>query len=474
MRTAVPALALAAVVGLGAVTVPMITVAVCAGAIAAIIAARFRTAATLTLFAVLASPIFIEASSGMPTISRLVTPPGAVGPEERGIHLGVLLILPLATFALLDRAWRPKVHQPYGSRLIGWLFFLYTAGIVVGTALGGGLNAVVFYIQTVTPLLAWYAVTTRQVSLRMVCRVVIVTALGSLLLVHATVIYHSGTNLLENRSVERVLTAGIPQYRNYFPFVMVCGLAFAVACFRAHRRTSIALITATVLALPLLWSRTGLAMLFLAAVVAFFAQPRRVSLPLRLALGAIGGLAGLALLSPLVSHGMIGERGEDSAKLSAENRVDIFRNGFDRLIRNPIFGDSFRPLDLGPDGGELSSMILFRAHNQYLDIALRGGVPAALLAITLLILFSVRAWRIARLSSDREVAGYHAALLGIMAAIFLGNFAHLFMVQPWTGGLFFALLGISSLCPTPPSTSGLTSRPASIRSARRASDTWPT
>jgi O-antigen ligase len=145
--------------------------------------------------------------------------------------------------------------------------------------------------------------------------------------------------------------------------------------------------------------------------------------------------------------------------------VDIFRNGFERLVHSPIFGDSFRPLDLGPDGGELSNMILFRAHNQYLDIALRGGVPAALLAVTLLIAFSVRAWRIARQSSDRDVAGYHAALLGITAAICLGNFAHLFMVQPWTGGLFFALLGISSLCPTPP---------ARIRSARRASDTCPT
>ncbi|MDG4831444.1 O-antigen ligase family protein [Solwaraspora sp. WMMD1047] len=429
----------------------MITVAVCAGAIAAMIAARFRTAATLTLFAVLASPIFIEASSGLPTISRLITPPGAVGPEERGIHLGIILILPLATFALLDRAWRPRACQPYGSRLIGWLFFLYTAGIVIGVALGGGLNAIVFYIQTITPLLAWYAVTTRQVNIRKVCRVVIVATLGCLLLVHATVIYHSGATLLGNESVERVLTAGIPQYRNYFPFIMVCGLALAVGCFRAHRRSSIALITATVLALPLLWSRTGLAMLFLAAAVAYFAQPRQVSIPLRLAIGTIGGLAGLALLVPLVSRGMIGERGEESAKLSAENRVDIFRNGFDRLVHSPIFGDSFRPLDLGPDAGELSNMVLFRAHNQYLDIALRGGVPAALLAITLLILFSVRAWRIARQSPDRDMAGFHAALLGITAAICVGNFAHLFMVQPWTGGLFFALLGISSLCPTPPS-----------------------
>lgn len=402
----------------------------------------------VTILSIITLPLFFDISSQQFTLVRLFS---RVGPAEGGaeFHVSVVMIAFLAVLAFLRRLGG-KGSYLFGGGLIGWLLFLYSAAILVGLMQGAGMLGVAFYVQTIAPLLAWYAAGAGRISVRSASLTIVAATLVSVVLVLFITFSRSG-GLQGSYEVVSALVSVIPQYRNYFPFIVVCGLAMAVAGWDLHRKISLALLASTGLALPLIWSRSGLALMVVAIGIAFFLRPGRASNTTRTLLGVTGGSAVAFLTLESILSGVIGARSTigSTAAESGYERLVLAQEGIKRIVARPLFGDAFVPYSNVLAGGQRVDIArLFPAHNQYLDIALRGGVAAAILTIVLLIVFGRRSWRLARRSPSRNIAAFHAGLLAIVVATALGNFTQLFLIQPWSGALVFALMGVSSACPS--------------------------
>ena len=414
------------------------------GAVALLAVAAYQRVAAVAMLAAITLPLFLSASTGL----TLLQPGGGRFSEEEGglsVQISLVLIGVLAGLAWVCRTATKRPPVPlFGRGLVAGLLLLYTLSIWVGFTKGAGLLGFAFYAQTIIPLLAWYAAAANRITPRAASLTVVGCTLAALLYVIAVGVGSGG--LTGSYAVVETLVRTIPQYRNLFPFIVVCGLALAITGWNQHRKTSIGLFAAAVLTLPMTWSRTGVAMMAIAVSVAFFARPGRASTTTRMLLGILGGiLLGTYALRTVLS-GVLGERQSVGTTLEAsgETRAGLATEALDRIAGNPLLGDTFVP-ETSVLVSARDSAHLFPAHNQYLDIALRGGVLALVLTVVLLFVFARRAWRLRR-SPDPQVAAFHAALLAIIAAVASGSFAQLYLIQPWTGGLFFALLGVSSAC----------------------------
>jgi O-antigen ligase len=217
--------------------------------------------------------------------------------------------------------------------------------------------------------------------------------------------------------------------------VMVLPLALARAAMHPDRRTRIFSAVAAVPMLRALWlagSRGGLvAFLAALAILALF-MPRR-----RLAAGGAVGLAVLALV--------VGMRGGDIPML---NRFLVLRDVKDvetfqwRQEQWQIFIERIRQrpvLGWGSDVDE-SLVDLDRArtaHNAFLALAVKSGIPATGAWIVILVLSVVQTLR--RVMSPRSPDGrwFWAGMLAFLAAIVVHNLVESMLLTTVSQGLFW-------------------------------------
>lgn len=403
------------------------------------------TRALAITLAVAALPIFVDPDNRSLTLLNIFRPGAldAAKPDTQA-HVAVVLVSMAAVLIVLrGQPWRVRTPLP-GQRIILTLFALFTVSIIVGFQAGAGTVGLVFYVQTVVPLTAWFAAAHSGLSYRATARIVMASVVATLLLVFAYIFTHGGIQRAYELSASLDLV--IPQYRGFFPALMACGLAFAVARWSIDRRLSMALVIGCAIAIPFTWSRGGIAMMIIAVAVAFFARPGGMSSTSRLLVLGVGVLAGLAALPEVLNHGVIGKRQSGTDLMESDDtRMALGVDAANRILDRPLLGDRFQPYDSVLIGGVHAKFgRLFPAHNQYLDYGLRGGVLAVILLITLLVLFGIRAWRLARAANDVDEAAYHAALLAIVVAVGFGNFFWLYVIQTWSGCVFMILLGVSA------------------------------
>lgn len=430
-----------------AITLPVGIAVVLYAMFAAWVGHHARSATALMLV-VVTLPLFVDPFDGELTLTRLVT--GGTSTQSNGaIHVSVVVIVTLAGVAFLRRLGT-KPQPLAGRRIIVGLMLLYTVSIIVGLTVGAGALGAAFYLQTILPLVAWYAAAVGGLDPRTASVAVLRPAVITMCLIVGAALVYSGT-IYGTYNVISVLVSAIPQYRSYFPIIPACGVAFAVAGWSLHPKTSIVMIALAGVSLPLMWSRTGLVMIVVAFGLAFLLRPGRATHATRILIGsALGAVVGFYALRAVLG-GVIGARVSvgSTAEASGESRIQLALGAIDRIVARPVFGDAFVPYSNVLAGGtEVDLARLFPAHNQYLDVALRGGIVAGFLVVALLFVFGRRSLRLALRSPDLHVATFHAALSAIIAAVAIGNMTHLFMVQPWSGALFFALLGVSSACPS--------------------------
>jgi hypothetical protein len=445
---------------------PLITSVLVVAAVGIWAMGTFQRQSAVVMLALITLPVFYDLGSGDLTLIRFFQPtPLAVQDSEAGIQVAVVLVGGLAVIGFVNRGLAGRAAPPLvGRGIMLWLLLLYTGSILAGLMSGAGVLGMLYYGQTILPLFAWYASATGQIRPR-TASLVVVGATAVMLLGVVGIALRSAGGIQGSYGVVGALVWAIPQFRSYFPFIVMCGLAFAVAGWELHRKLSLSVIILAGLSLPLMWSRSGLVIMVAAFCVAFFARPGGSGHATRFLLGSVGvGVLGVYAWDR-ISSGVLAARAEvgSTAEASGESRLALASQAFDRLVHSPVFGDMFVPYSSTLAGGVQADFArLFQAHNQYLDAGLRGGVGALILTVALLVVFGRRAWRLRR-SPDPAVACFHASLLAIVVATALGNMTHLFMVQPWSGGLLFALLGVSSICAdqTEPDA-------AAVRTARRA------
>jgi len=415
----------------------LVAIAVVAVGVLTLIALLSPRQVGAAMVAALALPLFVDASTGQPTLVRLLD--GQVHQTVTGIHVATAVVAVIAAVAMMQHLGRRE--KRVGGALVGALMVLYTASIVVGTLSGAGSLGVLYYAQTMAPLLAWVALARTGVEPTAVSRGVVLAVTATLLAILGTV--GLGGGYQSPLAAVDVLASAIPQYRNYFPFVVMCAIAFAIAGWASHRKTSVWLLASTVAALPLMWSRTGLLMIAVAAALTYFRRPGKATATTRLMLGVLLTAGAGYYLTTRVLQGVLGARTTQALEASDQTRLRVAQEAIDRIAASPLLGDMFVPSTRYTAGGQSAAQpLLFPAHNQYLDIALRGGIAAAIVTVILLMLFFWRAWRLS--AGSGPVASYHAALCGIIAAAAVGCTTQLYIVQPWTGSLLFALLAISS------------------------------
>lgn len=402
------------------------------------------TRAMAVTLAVAALPIFVNPSNRYVTLLNAFRPSVEITVEgQTQVHVAfVLVAMAAALIVLQGKPWRVR-PAPAGQRIVLILFALFTVSVIVGIQSGAGTGglSLIFYVQTVVPLAAWFAAAHSGLSYRTTARIVMASVVATLLLVFSYVLTHGGISRAYELSI--ALDLLIPQYRGFFPALMACALAFAVARWSIDRRMSIAVMVACAIAIPFTWSRSGLAMMIIAPAVAFITRPGRMSSTSRLLALGSGVIAGLLTLPEILARGVLGER--QHLAESDDTRLAVGVDAAKRILDRPLLGDRFQPYDSTLVGGVQAEFArLFPAHNQYLDYGLRGGVLAVFLLIALLVLFGRRAWRLARTATDPDEAAYHAALLAVIVAVGFGNLFWLYVIQTWTGCVLMILLGVSA------------------------------
>jgi O-antigen ligase len=98
-----------------------------------------------------------------------------------------------------------------------------------------------------------------------------------------------------------------------------------------------------------------------------------------------------------------------TASRSVPERIEVFMGAVGRVATNPIFGAAYVPFDAG-DPLENGILRIPSAHNFYLDLAQKAGVPALLLYIVLLVSASRLAFRAARTAEDPSLRAMNVTI----------------------------------------------------------------
>ena len=391
----------------------------------------------------LAMPLFVDLRAHSFTLTNLFSTADMDTVATSGstrVHLAFAATALLAGLALLTQErsfphrWAPRVVLALGA----W----FTLSAVYGMANGGRLADAVFYTQTLVPLLAWFLGYRLEVREDWVARGVMAAYCLTDLIVLGFTLANGGLGNAFDSSTQ--LENAIPQYRSYFPAVMALAVALAIAHVGRRTWLPIATLVLVEITLPFLWSRGGILMVVVAAVATAACRfGPRLSWRGRAWATAAGGalLAFNAFIT--LSVGLVSQRTQESNLAASDtNRVQLARGATDRIGANPIFGDAFHSYSSVLAGGRKASFArIFPAHNQYLDFGLRGGAPAVLLLVALLLLTIAAAVRILR-AGTANVAPVGWAGLGFVVALGLGCLTELYVAETWTGSLALFYFGL--------------------------------
>lgn len=423
---------------------PLLSAIVLAGGAGAYARLAWRDRSRAASWLVLASalPLFVDVPSMRLTVLNLLwsTPARSAAQSGTRFHLAFIAIAILVTVSILRR--EPASLPRPDWQLVAALGLTFTVSVITGLATGAGPIAVIYYGQTVIPLLAWFCAVIvglrpDHVAVRVVQAVTVTTAV--------TVAYsmlHGGLGGAFRSSI--ALENSIPQYRSYFPALQAIAAAFAITYLRRHRRLAVVSLACTAASLPFMWSRGGLAMIGIAACLAYLLMPGEVLSRRRLVRVAVLGAAGATGVVLILKVGIVGQRGVLSdLSASDSTRIDLARAAVDRIAASPLVGDAFRPYSDQLVGGRTADFArLFPTHNQYFDYGIRGGVLAGLLLIVIL---ALSLWRcVAGLRRRNLAPEFFGGALAGLVAVAAGCFGELYITQTWTGSVVMIVAATAS------------------------------
>lgn len=399
-------------------------------------------------------PIFVYPAYRITNLHLILDPNSPVWRDYQVLRIhfvvGLSALVGLFLAASWVMAWRrqQQILPPNGV----WVVLLagsFLAALLAGLLVDPGRLNVVFFIQTVVPMVGFFVGTAMAESARTLRRAFWLFATTSAVSISAilalAVRYDVYSGVIERANH---LARAVPQVRDYFPFLAVAALALTVALWRSETRPLRRLVLTLLLVMQLgyytvNWSRMGILMLLLVLLVTV-ALSRGLGRHRKLVLG---GLAVLVVLGLTAVSAVIAERwrrGEFGH--SDSRRVQYATTAIEKIAGSPVFGRMFIPdweRDPFPDR-KLRVRRMYKAHNQYLDYGIRAGLPAmALLGILL--------WRVARdflpmlfRTRGSPTGTLLAGIAAALAALLVGNLTQLFLVQAQTGALAWLLLGAAS------------------------------
>ena len=125
---------------------------------------------------------------------------------------------------------------------------------------------------------------------------------------------------------------------------------------------------------------------------------------------------------------------------STQRRLELFLTAGSRILSSPITGDAFNTLSSNTmvAGRLLKRINIYPSHNQYLDIAIRSGLPALALYLALLFVIANNLWK-------GFLAGSEFALTAIffLVAVMTAALFHAYFVVTQSAAIIFFILAMA-------------------------------
>lgn len=415
----------------------------------------------LTVYVVsTAIPLFVLPGHRTTNLTQILWPAKEVLNDRQPLRLHWVVGLAFLVAAYFLARWLKdrQAFWPPRTRLIVALGLVFLLALIAGLFVRPGALNVVYFVQTTIPLIGFFAGAAlaesasglRRVSVALIAATTLSIVLMLILVPYLQPqpeIYGVGDRAKIITSFR--LARAIPQVRDYFPFVVAASLSLALASFHSPLQKRQRLLLAAAVAVHLAfysiaWSRMGFIMLTLVMIwpLLFWRPSRSVNPWLIRFVGAAGVLTVALLLMTQASS--IGARWGTGGFLDSDNRrVQYAIEGAAMIAEQPLLGSMFIAnwdYDPGP-GRELRIQRMFKAHNQYLDYGIRGGI-AAMILLGMIMWFVARDLRHALKHSTR-LRSIAIGVSGALLAVSVGNLTSLFLVQAQTGSLAWILVGIS-------------------------------
>ena len=348
-------------------------------------------------------------------------------------------------------------------RLVAGLGVVFLLALLAGLATSPSRLSVVYFAQTILPMAGFlagvslaYRIPDLRRAVQLVVGAVTVSLAGILLLA-----YSYGALSADIVAANRLARA-IPQFQDYFPFIVVASLSLAMGLIGSFHETRRRAVLAAAIGLhlaffALVWSRMAVIMLALVVVTPVVLASRSTPRARRLTHAILMGLllAGIGVIVTRVS--VLAPRLEHAGTAngtvqSDSRRLQYAAEALGVIAEEPVFGRKFvADWYLRVTGSHTEALRIprmFRAHNQYLDYGIRAGVPAMLLLAAIVGTVVIDLRRALRRSAELPalrplVVGVAGALL----ALAVGNLTQLFLVQAQTGSLAWFLVGVAATLP---------------------------
>ena len=383
----------------------------------------------------LAVPLFFRFSSDGIAFGESVFTPQA------GVTLP-LSVVGAALFAGLIRAVQVRHADAAVLAFVAWGLMVFVIGLAVRTP------APLILLQVLGP--GYFYVVGRSIERVADVKLLFIglgtgaaaaclwLALSSVLLDAA-----SGSDAISDR-----LIGGLVVYQayDYFPFLLVIASMILLSLFlstKQLRYVALALFTASLVLL--LRSRVALLSLLIAGVVLLVLERQRVSLRTSAAIaGACIVCLGVAFIGgiPSVTRLVQGvTNAQASVDESNRTRLESMRTAGRLVLSSPLIGRAFEPTGRDVGTGLRKS---WNAHNQYLDLAVRGGLPLAFAFAAVVIAAVAPSVRRERMRwSSTALDPYRHGLIAItFAAAVASNMAQSTFIQPLTANAMWLFLGV--------------------------------
>jgi O-antigen ligase len=403
-----------------------------------------RGSVAIALGVALGAPLFFEFSSHGVFYSQSVL----------DAHAGATLPLSIFALALFGPELLAGVRQTWKRvRELGRVELLVVAfagwatlAFAWGTVSGGGARPLI-WVQVLVPLLAFLlgeGIATVKDMRGVLTGVVVACVATAVLLVVSSAVLASNPALFDSRLNDHVLGGlVIFQAWDYLPLLFVVAAFMAFGLCRPDASAAPRLSATVILAVCVmaLYSRGAALTLFVGTVVLGIGLRGRFTRRTRY-LAVLGfvviGLAFAALGGSSVQR-IANTLGFGTADVAAsdDTRTRATTQAIDQIKAQPVVGQAMRASYLDPVTGVSKTI---NAHNQYLDYAVRAGLPLALLFVAILVSALLRLWSLPRWESEPLWLG---AAVALTAVALVSNLFQVNFVQPLTALPLWFLVGLS-------------------------------
>ncbi|QDV75186.1 O-antigen ligase family protein [Botrimarina mediterranea] len=398
-------------------------------------------------------PLFV----GLPTLSVPILSLLQIPMSRDSLNLSFSLAISAAGFYFWFSGWSGKSICRHINFCLLWLTASLTAGIYIEPS----KENLLYYVQTLLPIFAmaygWRLIRTRDDIPRFIRIASATTSFFIIALTISTVHNYGLVRLTFDRiSVMKEIAYAIPQFKSYYPMTVLATFSFALSHYLFSRDGSNYAklwLAAHALFLPLCWSRAGmLGFALCGAIQLLYAATCDRGRGMQRAVVALVVFAVVLPVAVLKMGSTFGARTDVHSvdNKSDRKRLELFIEGCERIAARPMFGDMFIPSWEERAGGEeVDVKRLFGAHNQYVDLGLRGGV-VYLVAVCMLFWKAICQCR--RLTSRRARALSHNYMvvgvgsMSFLIAALIGSHFQLYFIQLQTAVPIYLVVGITHRC----------------------------